>query len=354
MRLTDIVNNFGNAKVAVLGDFCLDIIYHGYLDGISREAPVAIHRIEKEICYPGAAANVVYNLAKLGVGKILPVGVIGTDEDGLINYGDKLLNSFKDEGIDCRGIIRSEDRKTHAYLKFMARGEGTSIPEQQIHRADIGQKDPQPLNDKLERTVIDFLDSNKGEFDTIVISDYLKGNVTSRILEVVGSYREKFVIGTSRENSKKFKDFKLIVQNYHETVSAYYPKYRESKANYLDECATKLLSETKSLSLIVTLGENGMNFYSGADIERFNKAKKEKIPTEEKKVVDITGAGDTALAAITASLGAGADLVEAAKIGNYAAGIVVQKPGTATASQKELIEEIKKNETEDTTSRTAC
>src|SRR5574341_303707 len=168
MGLIDIVRNFGKARVAVLGDFCLDILYHGYLDGVSREAPVAIQRVEREVCYPGAAANVVYNLAKLGIGKILPVGVIGTDENCLINYGDRLLNFFKNEGIDCSGITRSSDRNTHAYLKFIARGEGTSIPEQQIHRADIGQKDPRPLDSKLERTVINFLESNKGKLYTII------------------------------------------------------------------------------------------------------------------------------------------------------------------------------------------
>ena len=123
-----------------------------------------------------------------------------------------------------------------------------------------------------------------------------------------------------------------------ETVSAYKEIKDEGRASEADikECGQKLLADTGSKNLIVSRGAYGMMVFENGMIY--------DVPTKEKKVVEITGAGDTTLAAIVAAWSTNASLVEAAKIGNYAGGIVVQKPGTATASKEEILKEIENDE----------
>lgn len=331
----DIVKNFGKARVAVLGDFCLDVLFHGKHTKFSRESAAPVNKIYKQICYPGAAANLTYNLVTLGVKNLIPISVIGEEGNGitLVDYGKLLLKFFEDNKIDCSSIIRTKERVTTAYLKFMATGEGTSTPEQQFYRADVGRGDK--INKEIEDLIIDNLRKNKDRFDILVVSDYLKGVVTPRILDEISKYAPaKTVIGTTRENALRLKNFSLIGLNAYETVSTY-EDVKEDEAipeEKIVKCGMKLLSDTGSQNLILTRGENGMTIFSDGKVI--------DVPTKPKPLVDITGAGDTALAAIVASLGAGADIVTAAKIGNYAAGIVVQKLGTATTTQAEIIKEI--------------
>lgn len=358
MSLVDIVKNFGNARVAVLGDFCLDLLLHGKHKGFSRESAAPVLRVNKQSGYPGAAANVVYNLAKLGVGKVVPISVIGTDTNTIVNCGDLLLKFFKEVGIDCSHIVRSDKRETYVYMKFMATGEGTSTPEQQFYRADVGRDEE--IDPNLESQLIERLEDLKYEVDALVISDYSKGVVTPRVFTSARDLRKQniLVIGNARKDVKRLKNLDLIDQNDFETVSLYESVEDRASEEQVKRCGRQLLYDTKADYLIVTRGERGMAAF-GSESNLY-----EDVQTKPKKIVDITGAGDTSLAAITAALCASRDhvnaylgfkdCINAAKIGNYAAGIVVQKPGTATATQKELIEEINKDEMEDQTSRTAC
>lgn len=344
MSLVDIVNNFGKARVAVLGDFCLDLLLHGKHKGFSREAAAPINRINKQVAYPGAAANVVYNLATLGVGKVIPVSVIGTDSDGVLNSGDLLLKFFKEVGIDCSHIVRSDKRETYVYMKFMATGEGTSTPEQQYYRADVGRDEE--IDPSLESQLIEHLEDLKYKVDAIVISDYSKGVVTPRVFTFARDLRKQniLVIGNARKDVKRLKNLDLIDQNDFETVSPYESIEDRASEEQVKRCGRQLLYDTKADYLIVTRGEKGMAVFSS------ESNLYEDVQTKPKKIVDITGAGDTSLAAITAALCASRnhvstylcfkDCINAAKIGNYAAGIVVQKPGTATTTQEELIKEI--------------
>ena len=356
MSLVDIVRNFGKARVAVLGDFCLDRVIYGKHIKFSRESPAPILRVKDKFNdvkhYPGAAANVAYNLIRLGVGQVIPFSIIGEDHDGKL-----LLDLFEKEGINCDNILSTKDRSTYVYEKVYAQGEGTSTPFQQTYRIDSGSS--HSISKELESELLRCLLSLQDKFDLLIVSDYLKGIVTPEILGMVSGYgKRKFVVGTTRENARRLKDLSLIALNAYEVVSSYDKDKsdEEDKIPEADVCSygTKLLSDTGSESLIVTRGERGMLVFN-------NKESIEDVPpTKKRKVVDITGAGDTALAAIVASLGAGADLVTAAKIANYAAGIVVQKPGTATTTQEEIIAEIKNDEektengSEDTPARTAC
>lgn len=340
-RLIEIVKNFGKARVAVLGDFCLDLLFYGKHKGFSRESAAPINRVHNQIGYPGAAANVVYNLTKLGVAEVIPIGVIGTDAKSMINYGDILLNFFKEANIDTRHVLRTEGRETYAYMKFMATGEGTSTPEQQYYRADTGSDFL--ITKDLEQTLESILGELgfNGRFDALIISDYSKGVVTDGILDYVKGFAEdgRIVVGTARKDPRRLEGLTLIAQNDFETVSPYERELDESGRvddEKLKLYGARLLEDTGSEKLVISRGAYGMSI-----IEHYNFI---NVPTKKRKVVDITGAGDSALATITSALAIGATLEEAAKIGNYAGGIVVQKPGTATASQEEILKEIENDE----------
>lgn len=343
-RLIEIVENFGKARVAVLGDFCLDLLFHGKHKGFSRESAAPINKIGKLVGYPGAAANVAYNLAKLET-EVIPVSVIGTDHNSLINYGDILLNFFKKAGINTDYIFRSEKRETYAYLKFMATGEGTSTPEQQFYRADTGTDNGILLEKDIEVKIKELLKSLKNKYEVLIVSDYSKGIVTPNILVTAEQLvnEDKLVIGSSRRDPKMFNGLNMIALNDFETLSAYVED-ADRRGRVDDETllhyGERLLMDTKSNNLVISRGAHGISIVNSQN-------KLVNVPTKEKKVVDITGAGDTTLAAIAASLSVGATLVEAAKIGNYAGGIVVQKPGTATASREEILKEIASDDYKD-------
>lgn len=335
-RFIEIVKNFGKTRVAVLGDFCVDVLLKGKHTKFSRESPAPVNEIRKIEYYPGAAANVAYNLLKLKVGKVAPATIVGNyNQDFMsINFGEILVNLLKKEGADCAGMIESKDRPTYAYLKMMATGEGTSTPELQWYRADLGA-----AKNIEDNQAYKLLEGITKDVSHIIISDYGKGIVTQTMLDLIGSLKSEFKkIGTARNNIRRFKNFDLLCLNDFETVSAYKNLEEGDRASEEDirECGQRLLAETGSRNLIVSRGALGMMVFEGGMI--YN------VPTKPKKVVDITGAGDTTLAAVVAAWGAGATLVEAAKIGNYAAGIVVQKPGTATASQEEILKEIENDE----------
>ncbi len=330
-RLVEIVENFGKARVAVLGDFCLDVVKYVQAKKPSREAFAMVCDLEDEKHYPGAAANVAYNLVKLDADTV-PFTVLGVDPKG-----DEIANYFKIKNT----MIRSAERKTFVYEKIEGRAEGTSAPYQQALRIDSGTSEP--LSESLENKLCNSLEKNLDSFDILIVSDYLKGIVTPRIKKAVNIMTgNKTLIGTARENILALKHFDILVLNDYETALSYNPK--AGRANRVDEkalieCGKRLLDDTQSKNLIATRGAYGIIV-----IEKNNMT---SVPTTEKKVVDITGAGDTTLAAIAASLSVGATLVEAAKIGNYAGGIVVQKPGTATASKEEILKEIQEDATLD-------
>ena len=347
-RLIEIVENFGKARVAVLGDFCLDVIFRGKHVKHSRESPSSVNRISKLDYCPGAAANVAYNLAKLRVGEVAPFTIVGNYVPGSMNFnfGDTLLDLFKKEGINCKYILQDDRRPTFAYFKIRARGEGTSTVEAEVYRADLGSSSH--LNEdeikRLLRTLInpedDVTPTPYCFFNSLIFSDYGKGIVTPKLFDDLksrlGWYIEQDVIkvGTSRENIRMFRNFDLLCLNDYETVSAYKKFDEEERASDAEvaEYGKLLLAETESRNLIVSRGKDGMTVFENGEIY--------SVPTKPKQVVDIAGAGDTALAAVTAAWSVGATLVEAVKIGNYAAGIVVQKPGTATASKEEILKEI--------------
>lgn len=319
-KLIKIVRGFEKTPILVAGDLVLDRFWFGAVQRISREAPVPIVRLYKAFLAPGCAANSAANLASLGARPIV-LGVVGKDSEGsqLIKLLDKL-------GADTRHILREPSWTTPTKTRILA---GTIHgPKQQLVRVDIGEDSvfTKPVVKKLES----MLKKAAPKVKASVISDYgygLAENVD--LLKVLGGQRLTAV--DSRFAMTSFAGAATATPNEEEFERAI-GKPAPADMKLFEKEAESLRKQLKLKALLVTRGSKGMAL--------FEESKRPvHIPVAGKdEIVDVTGAGDTVIAAYILSLAGGASFEEAAQIANVAGGIAVQKPGTATVSREELAE----------------
>jgi D-glycero-beta-D-manno-heptose-7-phosphate kinase len=316
-----IVSQFKTIKpILVVGDLGIDKYTFGDVKRISPEAPVPVLEVTKEWDKLGLAANVTDNLNSLGVQSTL-CGVIGNDSRaGLVE------NLLEEKGLKTWGLIRDDSR--HTTYK-----ERVTTATQQICRVDYETKDL--ISDDVSRRVstrtFEFAESHSG----LIIEDYGKGLFSENLCQkMISTYREKkLLIGVDPSRSTPplwYKGATLLKPNKlesHMMVEAL-GYFKERK---LETIAEILIDKLQLEKIIITLGAEGM-----AMIDTKVNKKLQMIPTAANEVFDVSGAGDTAIAAIMSSLLSGASLEEAAWIGNCAAGVVVRKRGTALCSLDEL------------------
>jgi rfaE bifunctional protein kinase chain/domain len=308
---------FAGKKICVVGDIIADVYIFGKPYRLSREAPVVVVKYEESKIYPGSAGNTINNLAALGA-KVFPVGFIGSD-----SIGGKLLDFFTgSENIDTGGIVRHAG-ETITKTRILA-GD-THVSKQQVIRID---KDDRRKNTAKERSLfMERLAAISHEVDAIIVSDYGHGAVNNKVIDFMRDAAKKtIVVGDSRYSLKKYAGLTVITPNESEAYAlAGLPEYTP-----IEEVGEKVLSGMNLKALLVTRGNKGMTlFLKNGTIHH--------IPISGKDdVTDVTGAGDTVCAAVALSLASGADFLDAARIANYAAGIVVMKRGTATVTVDEL------------------
>ncbi len=324
-RLKEILSKAENKKIAVIGDFCLDEYVLGRMHKISREGPIPVLRKISHVINPGAAGNTACAVYGLG-GNSIPIGIIGADDNGI-----KLKNYFTNLGIDTTYLIQHKDITTHTYTKIVAAG--FHSPKQQLLRID--SENNTPISKEIINSLFENLKTVINSIDSIIVADYSKGFVTQSLLKKIVSLAKeysKLTVGDSREKINTFTDFDIVVPNDYEAVSAVEhisPETVEIEdTKKIRNAGNTLLNRLNSKAVVITRGKYGMTI--------FQENKITDIPTYAREVFDVTGAGDTVTAAITLSLSAEADIIEAAKIANYAAGIAVSKEGTAIVYKKEL------------------
>lgn len=315
------ISRFEDVTVLVVGDIILDQFIWGNVSRISPEAPVPVVEVQKETVLLGGAANVVNNILSLG-GRSLICGVIGDDE-----FGRKLLGILQAKGISSDGIVVQKDRRTTLKTRVVAdRG-------QQVVRFD--RENNEQLDQKLRERFLHYVRSHLREVNSVILSDYGKGVLSEDLIRGIneGAKGEgrMVVVDPKMDNFDFYKDITLITPNKLEAEIASEIKIVDEES--LNRAGEKLLDRFRSQAVLITLGEEGMALF-----ERGKQAI--TIPTSRKEVYDVTGAGDTVVAVITLAMAAGASFGEAAKIANYAAGIVVGKAGTATVSPDKLKEAI--------------
>ena len=326
-RLLRIVESFSKITVTALADLVADEFVFGEISRVSREAPVLILKHRDRTILPGGGANAIYNLADLGV-TVLPVGVVGDDEPGRA-----LLACFRKKKIPLSGILKLKGHTTVTKTRILA---GHSLTQrQQVVRVD---RESAELPDAEVRRRLAALAREYAEAsDAVLVSDYGYGAATPEMLTAVRVKRALDGIPItldSRYRLLQYSGVTAATPNQPE-VEALLNVAITDDAERLRSAGKTLLQRMKLDSLLITRGRQGMIAFARG-------RKPVEIPIYgSDEVADVTGAGDTVIAAFTAALAAGASTEEAARLANYAGGIVVMKRGTATATRDELVNAIR-------------
>jgi len=322
-RLRRIVEAFPKITVTVLGDMVADEFVFGEISRVSREAPVLILKHRERTVVPGGGANAANNLADLGV-NVLPVGVVGDDEPGRM-----LLKYFRHKRIAVSGVLKDKAFSTVTKTRILAGM--THTARQQVVRVD---REPQEApNHHLTRELYLAARNYAHASDALLISDYGYGAATPAILTAL---REKGKLGSvpiildSRYRMLQYAGVTAATPNEPEVEEALGIRIGQDW-NKLVAAGEQLMAHMSLQSLVITRGRDGM-----AAFDRGHKPVDIPIVGSDQ-VTDVTGAGDTVIAAFSAAIAAGATTEEAAQVANYAAGIVVMKRGTATVSREELL-----------------
>ena len=318
-----IIRNFDNVKMLVVGDFALDEMIYGASHRISREAPVLILRHEKTDNLLGAASNAANNISKLNDGKVSAIGVIGQDYHGTI-----LKDTLEAENIDVSELITDKTRATTTKTRISGASSQSVI--QQVVRID--RETVEPVSELVEQEIIGKIRRLLPHYDGIILSDYGIGIMTQNVIDEsinLAKQHGKVVVVDAQKNLQRFKGATLMTPNQPdaEKTLGYFIKDRET----LLKAGKDLLEITNSDKMLLTRGGDGMMLFEkngdALEIPAFNRT----------EVFDVTGAGDTVVAAVTLGLCAGGSAQEASVIGNLAASLVVRKFGAATTSPDELI-----------------
>jgi rfaE bifunctional protein kinase chain/domain len=317
-RLLDLVGAFSRQTIVVLGDFVADEFVSGDISRVSREAPVLILRHRQTVLVPGGGANAANNLVDLGA-RVLPVGAVGDDA-----AGRALLDYFQNKGVDTAGILQVRGWTTTTKTRFLAGW--THTARQQVLRVDRGAESPLPAPAlaALARKAR-ALSRRAG---AVLVSDYGCGSATPALVRRLPA---KLITLDSRFALLDYAGARITAATPNEPeLEALFHTRIGTDTRKLDNLGARALRSLGCRALVVTRGKDGMVVF-----ERGRRP--HPIPiygTDE--VTDVTGAGDTVIAAFTLALAAGATFVEAAQIATYAAGIVVMKRGTATVTRAEL------------------
>jgi rfaE bifunctional protein kinase chain/domain len=304
---------FSGRRVLVVGDVMLDRYWFGDVERISPEAPVPVVLVRRVEERPGGAANVARNIDALG-GQVTLLSVIGADE-----AGDALQRVLAEGGVRA-SLHRDPELSTTVKLRVIGH-------QQQLLRVDFerapGHEVLAAKLDEFERLVDDV--------DAIVLSDYGKGGLAhvARMIELARAHAKPVLVDPKGSDYARYRGATVLTPNRGE--------FREVAGRWTDEAdlarrAQKLRADLALDALIVTRSEDGMSLFTASETRH--------EPTRAREVYDVSGAGDTVIAALSLMVAAGADLHAAMRVANHAAGIVVGKLGTAVVHREELLESL--------------
>jgi rfaE bifunctional protein kinase chain/domain len=328
LALRECVEQFHTKTIVLFGDFVADEFQYGEISRVSREAPVLILKHRETQIVPGGGANAANNLASLGA-HVLPVTAVGDDA-----AGDALIAHFRRERVNVSGVFRVKGWTTPTKSRFLA-GWAHTVG-QQVLRVDYEPKSPLP--DTIRKKLQQRLSANLRNAHALAVSDYGFGVATPELVEQVCVKRKSppHVTLDARYHLHRYAKAGVTSATPNEAeLEAEHRTVIGQNRDALERAGYATLSDMKLQSLLVTRGRHGAALFEPG--ERLTH-----IPVHgSDQAVDVTGAGDTVLAAYTLALACGASPLEAAHIANIAGGLVVMKRGTATISRDELLDAIR-------------
>jgi D-beta-D-heptose 7-phosphate kinase/D-beta-D-heptose 1-phosphate adenosyltransferase len=313
--MKDILERIKSLRLLVVGDVMLDRYVTGEVNRISPEAPVPVLTVEGERAVAGGAANVALNAAELGA-QVESIGWFGIDDQG-----NHLRNLLVDKGIEVDPTLRFQGAPTISKTRVMASNQQICRVDRE-ERTDAYKPDLAHLGEALR--------SKAEKADAVIVSDYGKGFVTNELIALVREASPFLSVDPKPSRLLDYSKPDLLTPNRQEAMEMS-GRSRLSRDLLPQEEIVRMIFEKFDPGLLtITLGADGMLLAMKGKVQKI-------MPTAAREVFDVSGAGDTVISCLTLALVAGANLEQAAELANIAAGIVVAKVGTATASPEEIL-----------------
>ena len=323
--MEELLFKISQLNLLVIGDIMLDHYIWGDANRISPEAPVPVVMVEHDSYVAGGAANVALNSTQLGASSEL-VGWIGNDPSGR-----ELLSIFKKTGVKFNPHFLHSTLPTILKTRVIVR-------HQQLCRLD---RELSPNHYSLEPSCIKIIEACVNKANALIFSDYFKGNLTEKFAQdVLSIAREKncfIALDPKPKRKLVLPNIDLLTPNKREALELADLSHVHHEVYPTETICQRIWEKYHPKYLVITLGSDGMLLSEEGHIKQI-------IPTAAREVYDVSGAGDTVITALTLALTAGAKIEEAAHFANVAAGIVVAKVGTATASPREILEYLRHEE----------
>lgn len=321
-RASTILNNAKGKTIAVIGDVMLDRYFWGSVTRISPEAPVPVIDVEKESVHLGGAANVAANLKSLGLETLL-CGVIGND-----NSGKSFVDVAAQRGINPDGLFIDGNRPTTVKTRIIGNNQQIARIDREV-RENISSEGLTYILNNL---------NNINDLSGIILQDYNKGTITKELIQKVMDFSKlkdiPVYVDPKRDNFFLYKGVTVVKPNRKEAQQALGLALRNE---------TEVISAGKNLlellnceNVLITLGAEGMMLFE-------KNGTISSVPTKARHIADVSGAGDTAIATLSATISGGANVQEASAMANYASGIVCEKPGIVSIEIQELLDSIRDN-----------
>ena len=319
-RLSSLIASFRGKRLVVFGDLIADEYVYGRVARVSREAPVLILEYDATEIVPGGAGNAANNVASLGATVTL-VSLVGRDEPG------RRLFKVLPRGVERSGLARPGGYRTPVKTRILAGGIHSA--KQQVVRID--RFTGEPVLDAHREVAEQVARKAVTGADAVLVSDYGSGLVTPKFVHELAGLLKKGIpiLIDSRYALTKYRGLTACTPNESE-VEQVLGVTIDDQAQVLERAGRALLTRTRMQAVLVTRGSRGMALFEAGK-------KTVHIPIfGSDQIADVTGAGDTVMATMTLALASGASFEEAARLANFAGGLVVMKRGTATVSAAEL------------------
>jgi D-beta-D-heptose 7-phosphate kinase/D-beta-D-heptose 1-phosphate adenosyltransferase len=318
-NFNDLAESFEGARILLVGDIMLDTFVYGGVSRISPEGPIPVLSVTREDKMLGGAGNVFANLRAMGC-DVDVVTIVGQDA-----AGREIMDNVEDKGSTTKGFVIDETRPTILKTRYISQG-------QQLLRVD--RENVADIKQTLEQKIINYVSSIISDANILVLSDYGKGTLTPTVIKdlikLAKKYKVPVVVDPKKKDISLYKGATVITPNKKELSEATGGK-PVSTDEEVELAGTSLIKMAGVESVIATRSENGMSVIS-------KRGKPLHLKTKALEVYDVSGAGDTVVAAIAAILSVGGSLEQAAEFANVAGGLAVAKVGTAVIRKDEILE----------------